>query len=160
MECQACQDVGDMSRLSDIPITLAEALNPSAVGVKLKSFGEGNTIDGDQQAAIQAYLTLCRSVEEIDMLKDDALNLVKYYEQARDIVYDKLGSLSSQADSFSRGSTSLLHHLLADINNHLKQGHLLVQTMTKSSEGDNGQLLQDSDSFSEDEFDSFNEDEF
>ncbi len=121
-----------MSRLSDVPITLSEALDPSSVGAKLKSLtGWANSvIGGDQQEAVQAYLILCRSKEEISMLQEDALNVVNYYERVKKVVCSKLASLSAVSDLYSRGSISLLHLLLANISNLLEQGRLTLRTIT------------------------------
>lgn len=117
--------------VGDVAITLAEALDPSSIGTKLNSFGgwASSVISGDQQEA-RSNTSLCRSGEELCMLKEDARSMVNYYQEVQEIVCSKLASLSAGTDPFSRGSTSLLHSLLAKINNLLQQAHLTLQTMT------------------------------
>lgn len=114
---------------SSTDISLSEALDPVAIGARLRT-DTTCTLSGDKQEAIQVYLTLCRSKEEVGMLRDDALNVVHYYEQANEVVCEKLALLATKMDPISRGCTALLHTLLARINNLLKQGNLAVQTMT------------------------------
>lgn len=131
-------------------------MDPLSVGAKLKSLS-GWANSGDQQEAIQAYLILCRSREEISMLREDALNMVNYYERVKKVVCDKLASLSAGTDLYSRGSTSLLHSLLAKISNLLEQGHLILRTMTTLRE--NELPCMDGINDDEDSSDSFSEDE-
>lgn len=114
-------------------ITLAEALDPSIFQARIGSWAGNSAVTGDQQEAIQAYLTLSRSIEELTMLKDDAHNMVLYYERKREVVCSKLASLSAKTDLFSRGSIALLYSALAKIENLLEQARLTVQTMTSST---------------------------
>ena len=72
-------------------ISLSEALNPCAVGDKLQVVGVWCSIaTGDRQAIIDAYLTLCRSKEEISMLTEEARNVTVYYEEQRKAVLKEL----------------------------------------------------------------------
>ncbi len=126
-EYHACQSVCDDS--SDI-ISLSEALDPLSIRVRVESFNAlATTGDRNKEEAIQSYLILCRSKEEINFLKDDALNVIRYYERKKQVVYDKIAHLSTRIDSFSRGSIALLHLLLMDVDNLLKQGQSTLQTM-------------------------------
>lgn len=110
----------------DASISLEEAMNPSNIGSKL---GLLNLISEDQQDAIQAYLTLCRSKEEISMLKTDASMTINYYEQQRTVINDKMLALADETDAFSRGCKALLHRLLTKIDHLLEKGRLTLQTM-------------------------------
>ena len=58
---------------------------------------------------IDAYLTLCRSKEEVYMLKEEAQNVFTFYEQKEETVNEKIEALSVHTDDFSRGAMALLH---------------------------------------------------
>lgn len=111
-------------------ISLSEALDPCAVGDKLQVVGVWCSIStGDRRAIIDAYLTLCRSKEEISMLTEEARNVTVYYEEQKKAVLKELDCLSGKVDSYSRGATSLLHQLLAKISKQLEQSYHTVKVM-------------------------------
>ena len=75
-EYSACQP-----SLSD-KICLPEALDPSFIGDRLHKIGTwGSVASGKRRAVIDAYLAACRSREEIEMLREDALNTCTFYER-------------------------------------------------------------------------------
>ena len=108
-QIHACQPL-DESSLGYI--TLSEALDPSAIQGKLQIYGTWHTIaEGKKRDAIDAYLSYCRSVKEIKMLKDEAENVITYYEQRKTAVVNELES-NAAIDSFTRGAKALLHLML------------------------------------------------
>lgn len=111
-------------------IALSDALNPSIVGDKLQVAGVWCSIaSGDRRAIIDAYLTLCRSKEEIAMLTEKARNVTVYYEQQKKAVLKELDGLSDNVDSYSRGATAMLHQLRAKIDKLLEQSYHTVKVM-------------------------------
>ena len=124
-------------------ISLTEALNPSLIALRLKQFhGTGTMLSADKQEAIQSYLLMCRSNEELNLLKDDAKNIVQYYEAKMKIMCEKLNSLSDKLNPYSRGCTALLQSALPKIDSLLKQGRSAMHSL---NEQDSSQLFQESD---------------
>lgn len=123
-------------------ITYSEALDPSLVEVQLHIYGAStaSVASGEKQEAIQAYLTLSRSKEEIDMLKEDAANIVAYYVRRKKVVYTQL-----QKEEVGSGAKALLHQLLAKTEDLLQQAYQTVQVM-EQRQPDSGIGEDDSDS--------------
>lgn len=95
-EYNACDYVSDTSLLND-SVTISEALEPSLIEVRLKGFGSWyNTVaTGKKRQIIYAYLGLCRSTEEISILKQESRNLVVFYEMKRTSILEKLTTFST-----------------------------------------------------------------
>ena len=114
-------------------MSLTDAPDPVHMRTRLKSFNyAANTTSEEKLQAIQAYLVLCRSNEEVMMLKEDAKNVVDYYRWKIAIVKDTLTSLLNSEDSLSRGSVSLLHSLLRKFDISLHQGSSVLDMMTSN----------------------------
>ena len=125
-QIHACQPLDESSSGY---ITLSEALDPSAIQSRLQIYGTWHTIaEGKKRDAIDAYLSYCRSVEEIKMLKDEAENVITYYEQRKTAVVNELES-NAAIDSFTRGAKALLHLMLKKLNYHLEQSYEIVKVM-------------------------------
>lgn len=120
------------SKLNDA-ITMAEALDPASIEERLKGLGSRYTTiaTGKKRQVIDAYLGLCRSEEELQMLKNEAKNILYYYEERGKCIAMKLGELSANDDLFSRGASAMLKQMLARNNILLEQGHVLNDAMTK-----------------------------
>ena len=73
--CQA----GDTSHV----LSLQDALDPHLVGSRLQQMGIfcSTIASGQKREVIDCYLSLCRSKEEIVMLKQEAEYLVLYYKK-------------------------------------------------------------------------------
>ena len=113
-EYSACQP-----SLSD-KICLPEALDPSFIGDRLQKMGTwGSVASGKRRAVIDAYLAACRSKEEIEMLREDALNTCTFYERKFELISAKLQTFSNQEDSFSRGAKALLRNFLDLTTRHI-----------------------------------------
>ena len=87
-EYQACQSGPNPS----LTITLSEALDPSLVESRLREVGSfcASVAYGKKREIIDSYLSLCRSKEEIYMLKQEAQNVVSYYRQRKEILLKEL----------------------------------------------------------------------
>ena len=60
-------------------LTVAEVLDPSVIAKKLEAFGVCHTTTtGKKREIIDVYLMLCRSNEEIAMLKEECRNVVTF----------------------------------------------------------------------------------
>ena len=112
-EYNACESFGEASADR---IDLPQALDPSNIGERLQKFGVWCTVyvaSGQRREIMDAYLALCRSKEDICMLKEEAENAVAYYEEKRKIIMKEIENISVKTDSFSRGAVAMLHSLLA-----------------------------------------------
>ena len=75
---------------------LAEALDPSAIEQRLQALGIWcqAVASGEKREAMDAYLTVNRSIEEICLLKEEAENMVIYYRERK-------GSLEKAVEHYS-----------------------------------------------------------
>lgn len=127
---------------TDNVLTQSEALDPSSIGTRLHQLGSWGAIaTGRKREIIDAYLTLCRSNEEIALLQQDAENCVAFYEHKKQVITCELESLSVCADLFSRGATALLtglmHQLSLLLNDSIKTvGMIQSQIHQQTLEGD------------------------
>ena len=160
-EYNACDSANNLET-SDA-ITLSEALDPSSVETRLGEFGSGyKTIatgykmmsTGRKRQILDAYLEVCRSIEEISMLKEEAKNLVVYYEERKKLLEVKIASLSDRIDSFSRGAVSLLNRLLSNNEMLLKQGYEVKDLLNNEKVDGNMSSYVEYDCDSDDSLDS------
>ena len=70
---------------------------------------------GKEREVIDAYLMFCRSVEELEIIKEESRNVILYYESRRDTILSLLDSLSTALDSYSRGAKALLMKMKATV---------------------------------------------
>ena len=133
-EYQACQSGPNPSLTSD-PITLSEALDPSLVESRLREVGSfcSSVAYGKKREIIDSYLSLCRSKEEIYMLKQEAQNVVSYYRQRKEILLKELESRSSDSNLFNRGSAVLLHSLLTKTDVLFEKSNQILQVMLEEA---------------------------
>ena len=90
----------------------SEAYDPCALRLRLQSLGLQTTGVRlqERQEIMQAYLTLSRSIEEMELLKEDIKNVVSYYQKVKSVVLEEIENLSTKSDAVSRGDKALLHH--------------------------------------------------
>ena len=90
----------------------SEAYDPCALRLRLQSLGLQTTGARlqERQEIMQAYLTLSRSIEEMELLKEDIKNVVSYYQKVKSVVLEEIENLSTKSDAVSRGDKALLHH--------------------------------------------------
>ena len=148
-EYQACQSGPNPSLTSD-PITLSEALDPSLVESRLCEVGSfcASVAYGKKREIIDSYLSLCRSKEEIYMLKQEAQNVVSYYRQRKEILLKELESRSSDSNLFNRGSAVLLHSktdVLFEKSNQILQVMLEEAAMEVEDSDDSSDCSSDND---------------
>jgi hypothetical protein len=94
-------------------MTLSEALDPSAVETRLHQLGSWGAIaTGRRREIIDAYLALCRSNEEIEMLEQDARNCIAFYERKKEVITSELLYRSVNSDPYNRGAAALLMDLM------------------------------------------------
>ena len=72
---------------------------------------------------IDAYVMLCQSVEELEIIKEESRNIILYYKNQRDTILSLLGSLSNTLDSYSRGAKALLMKMKASVMDKLQQAN-------------------------------------
>ncbi len=109
-------------------MSLTEALNVDTIEARLQNTSMSCTLaHGKKREIIDAYLALCRSNEELQMLKDEADNIVMYYEKHKKIILLELEHLSHNINSFSRGAKALLLDLLTRNEVQLEKGVQLVK---------------------------------
>ena len=99
--------------------TLTDALDPASIGIRLHQLGSwGAVATGRRREIIDAYLTLRRSNEEIEMLEQDARNCVVFYERKKQMIACEL---EYRSDLFSRGAMALLSDLMHHVSQRLHQ---------------------------------------
>ena len=133
-EYNACESFGEASVDR---IDLPEALDPSNIGERLRKFGVWCTVfvaSGRRREIMDAYLALCRSKEDIRMLKEEAENVVAYYEEKRKIITKEMEYLSVNTDPFSRGAVAMLHLLLAKNAKLLEQSYQTLSVMKNETD--------------------------
>ncbi len=126
-------------------LTIAEALDPANIEERLKTFGclYAAVATGRKRQIIDAYLRLCRSNEELSMLKEDTSNMCIYYEERKKCITDELRD-QSNSDSFSRGARAMLHQLLGCIERHLQDSYEVKDLLNKDTEDISSHLDEDS----------------
>ena len=93
-EYDACQSISNSS--SNEFITMEDALSPSVIKERLQRNKYWSTLfSGKEREVIDAYLMFCRSVEELEIIKEESRNVILYYESRRDTILSLLDSLSA-----------------------------------------------------------------
>ncbi len=114
------------------PLCLAEALDPSTLKLRLQFLGMQPTyLVEERRKIVQAYLTLMRSKEELELLINDAKNVDAHYSNLRQHIIQELDRLEC-GSSFSQGTKALLHRHLTVVDELLRQSHKTVEVMLKS----------------------------
>ena len=114
-------------------LSLAEALDPATLKLQLQSLGM-QTADllENKREIIQAYLSLSRSIEEMELLLSDAKNVVDYYSNLRSKTITEMERLELENKSGSRGAKALLHAHFQTVEELLQQSHMTLLIMTNS----------------------------
>ncbi len=138
-------------------MSLVEALDPIYVRAHLKSFScTGQSLNEEELCAINAFLMLCRSNEEIDLLRKDAQNCVEYYKHKKTCITRTIELLMNSSDQYAKGSISLLYSYLNTVEKLLDQSRS-VQDKIASGDFHNASFDEENDSFNEEEENSDNE---
>ena len=117
-------------------LSLSQALDPIFVRTLLTSLSDVATaVTAEKLEAIQAYLMVSRSREEVAMLREDAKNVVSYYNRKKHAIQLAISSLEANSDPYSRGSITLLHFLLKNVDHLLDQASLTLHRMNSQSQG-------------------------
>ena len=112
-----------------------EALDPSAVELRLLSLGCNPSLATGRKKIIDAYLRLCRSTEELVMLKVEAANIMKYYEDRRSRILAAIADHQSvESHPFNRGAATMLHQMLCSNKTLLIQANTLNNLLNKDDE--------------------------
>ena len=112
------------------PLLLEEALDPDSIGSRLGSCTEIAT--GERRELVDNYLLLCRSREEIKLLKEECQNLINYYQDMRMALKEEITRRSTS--NFDRGAVSLCHKLCKKVDNFIAQGLGLSRVMNEQVE--------------------------
>ena len=76
---------------------------------------------GEKREIIDTYLVLCRSKEEILLLKEDADNIIAYYESRKKVLQEEIKRQSCQESLCNRGATALLYSALSETSRLLHE---------------------------------------
>lgn len=115
-------------------ISAVDALDPSKLKCQLQLLGiraTGSQLE-ERREIIQAFLCYKRSLEEIDLLKEDINNVVTYYEAVKSTVVCEIDLLEKRVDPISRGMKALLHHFLADLEQRLRESRISAKSIHTS----------------------------
>lgn len=127
-----CQSVGEYQ-----PIAFDEALDPTSIECRLQALGVWcqGTVNPEKRDIMDSYLMLCRSKEDLCMLKEEAQNILTFYETRRNSLLKVLEEVKSAADNYySRGITSLLHAMLGNTKVLLHQAQKAIADMCEENE--------------------------
>ena len=126
LEKYSVVSAGDRSQA----LTLQEALDPELVESRLQAKGSYTAIaSGERRVIIDSYLMLCRSREEMSLLKLEAQNVVTYYEDMEQALEEELGRRSADVTDYNRGAISLCHGHLKRVKVLLAQGKEVLNVM-------------------------------
>ena len=112
-------------------LTMEDALNPDVIGSRLQTLGTITEIaTGEKRELIDSYLVLCRSREEIKLLREEAQNVVSYYKTKKVAVQEEITNLSADLSStVDKGAVALHYRLLNKVNTLLVQGMEVLKVM-------------------------------
>ena len=114
-------------------LSMSDVFNPSVLEDHLKQLGTWCSVaSGEKREIIDSYLMLCRSKEEISMLKEDADNCVSYYKNKKCVILEEISKRSLGTSLFDRGAVALLHTLLAENSLILNDSVHAVEVMSNS----------------------------
>lgn len=135
-------------------LTISDALDPSVIAVQLERLGATTPVavsSGKKREAIDAYLLITRSSEEIALLEKEMQNVVHFYENRETMIVQNLTLPSF--NQFERGRRALLCKCLKRNNALLirsRQVHSqMVQpssTLSMADDSDESDLSDDDDS--------------
>lgn len=135
-------------------ISFDEALDPKTLECRLQSLGvwcQGTV--PEKREIMDSYLLLCRSKEELSMLREDLQNVVCFYEDRKASLLKAIDNTNSTDSVYHRGASSLLHKLLQDTLSLLQQATNSLARMVEQK-SDDDQYFSDSD------YDSSDDDEY
>ena len=112
---------------------MSDIFNPSVLEDQLKQLGTWCSVaSGEKREIIDSYLILCRSKEEISMLKENADNCVAYYKNRKDVILEEISKRSLKTSLF----VALLHTLLAEnsllLNESVHAVEVIRNTLSES----------------------------
>lgn len=122
----ACHDI-------ESSLAINEALDPSLISIKLQKYGtSGHMIaDGKKRDVIDAYLMYTRCQEEIQLLMDEAKNVVEYYDRKRNILINLIQS-KDDSSQHARGTKALLHQMLTQVDLCLSKSRRTKDVIVKN----------------------------
>ena len=130
MEYNSCKQASDPFAKS---LSTQNVFDPSFLEDQLSQSGSWCSVaSGEKREIIDAYLMLCRSKEEISMLKEEAENCVAYYRNRKSIILEEINQRSLQTSLFDRGGVALLHTLLAENSILLEESVHSAEVMRNS----------------------------
>lgn len=131
----ACNAVGGDTSYE--AITISVALDSSVIEEKLRAFGSWNTAvaTGEKRLIIDSYLRLCRSREELSMLKEEVANLVACYEEKKKSIAERVDQLSNSNDPYEKGAVAMLNCLLTHNDVLLKESYTVKELLVNSAAG-------------------------
>ncbi len=149
----ACLSVDDAHVQS---LTIGEVLDPSVVEARLQALGiwsQAMVYHGERREVMEAYLMLCRSNEELHLLKEEINNVVSFYENKERTLLDAL-TMCATDTVYNRGIATMLHKLLGETSWLLQQAHRACKQMSRENE----ETLDSSSSDSDDYYDEDSDD--
>lgn len=107
------EELNECSSQPHEELSLADALDPSAIALQLQQLGSATPTgisSGKKRDAIDAYLQIVRSKEEIMLFEKEIKNMIHYYENRDSVIMQSLSNPSqNQCD---RGQKALLYGFL------------------------------------------------
>lgn len=118
-------------------LSLDEVLTPAALETRLQDMGVWclKTVP-EKREAMDSYLMLCRSKEEMLMLSEDIQNVINFHEKKASVIIQKIDKLDCNTP-YNRGVKSLLHKLLLKASSLLKEAKQVYSVM---QEGDDAEV--------------------
>ena len=111
---KACLSVDDSSEA----VTMTEALDPTSLEQRLQALGVWcqGTVNREKRDLMDSYLMLSRSNEDLCMLKEEASNVIQYYDKKKKLLLRVL-------------DVALLHGMLTEMSKSLQEAHKVVNSM-------------------------------
>lgn len=127
-------------------LTISDALEPSVIAARLEKLGSttpAGVSSGKKQEAMDAYLLIMRSSEEIALLEKEMENIVDYYENRDTTIVQNL--IPPCLNQFDRGRKALLCGLLKQNNKLLMRSCQVHAQMLRPLEGSVSPTTDESD---------------
>lgn len=148
---KACLPVDECPELTE-----NEVFDPTIIEHKLQELGVWcDTITGERREAMDAFLMLQRSEEDLCMLREEAQNVVHYYSRRKSVIEKTIKEMKElNDDAFNKGMTALLHKQLEQDSQLMIEASQVCETMNKDDVIDEDLLSYDSDSSEDFDYDS------
>ena len=118
-------------------LSLADALDPSVIAAKFEKLGStapSAISSGKKREAIDAYVEIVRSKEEIVLLEKEVENMIRYYENRDSAINQTLCKCNPSQNQCDRGKKALLYGILQHNKSLLNKAREVYTHMLKVRE--------------------------